>query len=224
MSQSLRRPESGFGHVVLSASCVIAAGMGFATATEAQQATELPAIEVTTTTSSPVSKPRKAKQSPSQSPAQPATSESTGQAIPPGTTLQCNRLSLCIQPDEGIHLNFQTKVPDKRALSPADLEFHYHDTFPNVPIPDGYERLLEDAIQGDATLFIRADEVEYAWRLISPLLEAWEAGPAPAFPNYEAGTWGPPEADQLFDGSFGTATPIRAATVRERTAAKWRRL
>jgi glucose-6-phosphate 1-dehydrogenase len=68
--------------------------------------------------------------------------------------------------------------------------------------------------------------VEYAWRLISPLLEAWQAGPPPAFPNYEAGTWGPTEADELFDQPFRAATEIRAATVRERTGtqAKWRRL
>jgi glucose-6-phosphate 1-dehydrogenase len=117
--------------------------------------------------------------------------------LPPGTTLQCNRLSLCIQPDEGIHLNFQTKIPDKRALTPADLEFHYHDTFPNVLIPDGYERLLEDAIQGDATLFMRSDEIERAWQIIDPVVAASERPNIECPGSYPVGKNGPTCADAL---------------------------
>jgi glucose-6-phosphate 1-dehydrogenase len=117
--------------------------------------------------------------------------------LPPGTTLQCNRLSLCIQPDEGIHLNFQTKIPDKKALTPADLEFHYHDTFPNILIPDGYERLLEDAIQGDATLFMRNDEIERAWQIIDPFVAASERPNIECPGSYPVGKNGPDCANEL---------------------------
>jgi len=119
--------------------------------------------------------------------------------LPPGMTLQCNRLALCIQPDEGIHLSFQTKVPDKKALSPADLEFHYHDTYPHVPIPEAYERLLEDAIQGDATLFMRSDEIERSWQIMDPLVAVTER-PATACPeNYRVGSNGPTAADAFLE-------------------------
>jgi glucose-6-phosphate 1-dehydrogenase len=117
--------------------------------------------------------------------------------LPAGKTLQCNRLALCIQPDEGIHLNFQTKVPDQKALNPADLEFHYHDTYPEVPIPDGYERLLEDAIQGDPILFMRNDEIERAWEIMDPLIAATEQPGAPRPESYPVGSAGPAAADAL---------------------------
>ena len=82
--------------------------------------------------------------------------------LPPGATLECNRLSICVQPDEGIHLNFQSKVPDEEntVLRPADMQFHYRDTYADRPIPESYERLLMDAIHGDASLFMRSDEIE----------------------------------------------------------------
>ena len=115
--------------------------------------------------------------------------------LPPGKMLQCNRLSLCIQPDEGIHLNFQTKVPDQKALNPADLEFHYKETYPNVPIPEAYERLLEDAIHGDATLFMRNDEIERAWEIIDPLIAAVEKPETSCPENYAVGSNGPAAAD-----------------------------
>src|SRR5262249_45355008 len=69
--------------------------------------------------------------------------------LPPGTTLQCNRLAICIQPDEGMHLNFQTKVPDVEEtmeLRPADMEFHYRSAYGPTPLPEAYERLLLDAL------------------------------------------------------------------------------
>ena len=119
--------------------------------------------------------------------------------LPPGTTLQCNRLALCIQPDEGIHLNFQTKVPDKKALSPADLEFHYHDTYPDVLIPEAYERLLEDAIQGDATLFMRNDEIERSWQIMDPLVAVTEKPETACPENYRVGSNGPAAADAFLE-------------------------
>jgi glucose-6-phosphate 1-dehydrogenase len=115
--------------------------------------------------------------------------------LPPNTVLQCNRLALCIQPDEGIHLNFQTKVPDQgMVLKPADLEFHYRSTFANTPIPEAYEILLEDALQGDAALFMRSDEIERAWEIMDPILAATERPGAPQPEVYPVGSEGPPSA------------------------------
>jgi glucose-6-phosphate 1-dehydrogenase len=114
-----------------------------------------------------------------------------------------NQLILRVQPDEGISLSFDAKVPGMRmALSPVKMDFRYGSSFGGMTA-EAYERLLLDAMLGDSTLFIRSDEVEYSWRLISPLLEAWAAAPSPDFPNYVAGTWGPAEADKLFDASGG---------------------
>ena len=67
----------------------------------------------------------------------------------------------------------------------------------NVDSPDAYETLILDALQGDASLFTRADEVEEAWDIVDPVISGWADLPAPDFPNYEAGTWGPSEADKL---------------------------
>jgi glucose-6-phosphate 1-dehydrogenase len=110
--------------------------------------------------------------------------------------LQCNRLSLCIQPDEGIHLNFQTKVPDQSALlAPADLEFHYSKRYPKVVIPEAYERLLQDALHGDATLFMRSDEIERAWEIMDAFVTAAEQAEAPRPDEYAVGSKGPANAD-----------------------------
>lgn len=108
-----------------------------------------------------------------------------------------NMLVLFLQPDEGIHWRFEAKVPDTVAeLRSVDMEFHYADSFGKTAIPEAYERLLLDAIMGDASLFTRADEVETAWSLMDPIIEAWEANNQPlAF--YEPGSWGPVEADEL---------------------------
>jgi glucose-6-phosphate 1-dehydrogenase len=116
--------------------------------------------------------------------------------LPEGQTLQCNQLSLCIQPDEGIHLNFQTKVPDEQmALRPADLEFHYKQAYPGVAIPEAYERLLQDALQGDAALFMSSTEIERAWAVMDPLIAAAEAADAPMPGVYPVGHPGPACAD-----------------------------
>lgn len=109
-----------------------------------------------------------------------------------------NRLTLCIQPDEGIHLHFQTKAPGARMqTSPVDMEFHYESEFGERALADAYERLLLDAIAGDPSLFARSDEIEQSWALVEPILEAWEAdhGRQPA--QYECATWGPAEAEEL---------------------------
>ncbi|MBN2117838.1 MAG: glucose-6-phosphate dehydrogenase [Anaerolineales bacterium] len=108
-----------------------------------------------------------------------------------------NMLVLYLQPDEGMHLRFEAKVPDTVSETRSvDMEFHYADSFGKTAIPEAYERLLLDIMTGDASLFTRADEVETAWGLIDPILRAWDSQKQPlAF--YEPGSWGPKEADEL---------------------------
>jgi len=109
-----------------------------------------------------------------------------------------NALSICIQPDEGIHLRFQTKVPDQGLRSEArDLEFHYGSAFEGQELPEAYERLLEDALNGDASLFIRGDWVENAWSVVDPLNEALADPSGPKIVSYEPGSQGPAAADEL---------------------------
>lgn len=111
--------------------------------------------------------------------------------------LRRNRIVLHIQPDEGITLHFGAKIPGPVVQTgPVDMDFDYSDHFGET-ISTGYERLLFDCMLGDATLFQRADMVESSWRIVSPILDVWNAIPARAFPNYEAGSWGPAEADEL---------------------------
>jgi glucose-6-phosphate 1-dehydrogenase len=119
--------------------------------------------------------------------------------LPPGATLQCNRLSICVQPDEGIHLNFQSKVPDEEntVLRPAEMQFHYRDTYADRPIPESYERLLTDAVNGDAALFMRSDEIERAWEIMDPLVAVAEAGDPPPCGDYAIGTEDPACADEF---------------------------
>jgi glucose-6-phosphate 1-dehydrogenase len=81
-------------------------------------------------------------------------------------------------------------------LKPVEMHFDYAEAFPG-PQPEAYETLLLDAMQADAGLFMRADQVETAWKLITPILESWESQPPDRFPNYSAGTWGPEAATSL---------------------------
>jgi glucose-6-phosphate 1-dehydrogenase len=105
-----------------------------------------------------------------------------------------NRLVIRIQPDEGISLIVDAKQPGPDLkISPVTLNFKYHDVFGGEP-PEAYERLLLDVIQGDATLYARGDWIEQAWRLIEPVLQHW-VRPLGPLPQYEAGSWGPVEAD-----------------------------
>lgn len=115
------------------------------------------------------------------------------QAFPTDATLdwQPSRLIILIQPEEGIVLRFQAKHPGpKMVLQPVDMKFSYHESFA-TPSPAAYVTLLADVIGNDATLFMRADQVEAAWRLLMPVLDAWKASPPSDFPNYAGGTWGP---------------------------------
>jgi glucose-6-phosphate 1-dehydrogenase len=120
------------------------------------------------------------------------------QLFPPSAVgdWQPNRLAINIQPVEGILIRFQAKQPGLRLrLGPEDLIFTYQQAF-EAPSPDAYETLLLDVIRGDATQFMRSDQVEVAWSVVMPILEAWAATP-PDFPNYPAGTWGPEAAETL---------------------------
>jgi glucose-6-phosphate 1-dehydrogenase len=119
--------------------------------------------------------------------------------LPPGEVLQCNRLRLMIQPNEGIHINFQTKVPDVDGvlIRPRDLAFDYKRSYEDKALPEAYERLLLDAIQGDASLFMRADEIERAWEIVDPIAAAAENPDAPSPEEYAVGAQGPAGADEL---------------------------
>ncbi len=116
-----------------------------------------------------------------------------------GVAPDANLLAIRIQPDEGIMLRFGAKVPglglDVRSVA---MDFTYGSAF-SVDSPDAYETLILDALQGDASLFTRADEVEEAWGIVDPIVETWANASGPHFPNYDAGTWGPEAADRLLD-------------------------
>ena len=110
-----------------------------------------------------------------------------------------NMLTICIQPNEGIHLRFETKVPDSINKSRSvHLDFNYKDTFNGVELPDAYERLLLDVLNGDASLFARSDGIEASWRLIDPIIAGWESEQdAPPLVMYKRGCWGPEESQDL---------------------------
>jgi glucose-6-phosphate 1-dehydrogenase len=111
--------------------------------------------------------------------------------------LQPNVLVLRIQPDEGIAIRMNAKVPGNMVnLQPVKMDFRYGGSF-GASSPEAYERLLHDAIVGDSTLFTRRDEVERSWQIIDAIIEGWDASPAP-FP-YESGTWGPAEANEFIE-------------------------
>ena len=109
-----------------------------------------------------------------------------------------NTLSICLQPNEGVHLEFQAKTPDSLLdLRPVNLEFHYEDSFGGQEIPDAYERLLLDALSGDASLFIRSDEIEQSWSIMDPIIEGL-GDPTVRPPEiYDQGTHGPFSADDF---------------------------
>jgi glucose-6-phosphate 1-dehydrogenase len=118
--------------------------------------------------------------------------------FPKNHEMESNRLSLCLQPDEGMHLRFQLKVPGaEMRTSPVNMDFHYQELLDGGSLPESYERLLLDAIQGDPSLFARSDEIERAWELVTPLLEDWENAAEPPMHYYDPGSWGPQEADEL---------------------------
>lgn len=122
----------------------------------------------------------------------------------PEQPVEPNVLVLRVQPDDGVTLRFEAKIPGANmALTPeievssVDMNFDYADAFGAESHP-AYETLLLDCMLGDATLFTRSDEVEVGWRITDPLLDHWERRDCPpALPQYAAGEWGPIEADQL---------------------------
>jgi glucose-6-phosphate 1-dehydrogenase len=121
------------------------------------------------------------------------------QSFPPEAALEWQpaRLVMGIQPDEGIILQFQAKQPGRKVLlRPVDMRFGYEEAF-ELPSPDAYETLLWDVMLDDATLFMRADQIEAAWAILTPVLEAWAGAEPSDFPNYAAGTYGPEAAEAL---------------------------
>jgi glucose-6-phosphate 1-dehydrogenase len=125
--------------------------------------------------------------------------------FPEKEDLSRNHLSLCIHPQEGVHLNFATKVPGAGMhMDAVDMEFSYANQFDETPLPEAYERLLLDALQGDTSLFTRGDEIELAWKLIDPMTKVDH----PTI--YPVGSWGPEGAealieDQACDWHYGCA-------------------
>jgi len=135
-----------------------------------------------------------------------------------GLDTQPVRLVIQMNPAEGIVLKFMAKEPGAHwRLRPVDMRFSYNEAF-QTPSPAAYETLIRDIILGDATLFMRADQVEAAWKLLQPILEVWEENPAPDFPNYTSGTWGPEAAEALIarDGrNWMTPTLVGASDNKE---------
>jgi glucose-6-phosphate 1-dehydrogenase len=115
-----------------------------------------------------------------------------------------NILTLRLQPEEAIRLSFGVKRPGgTMEMTPATMDFHYHDHFGQAP-PDAYERLLADALLGDQTLFLRGDEIEASWRYADAVLASWQLPGAPPLRVYEAGGWGPEDAEHLFGECQGS--------------------
>jgi glucose-6-phosphate 1-dehydrogenase len=135
-------------------------------------------------------------------------------AFPPeaGETWRANRLTISIQPQMDIRLRFQAKHPGPHVtLLPVDMVFSYSKEYGDNQ-PEAYETLLQDVIEGDATLFMRADQVEAAWQIITPVLEVWQEKPPVDFPNYTPGTWGPEDAEALIarDGFHWVTLPAES--------------
>jgi glucose-6-phosphate 1-dehydrogenase len=114
-----------------------------------------------------------------------------------GSNLDANSITLRLQPKEGINLRFNGKVPGASVeIRPVRMQFSYDSEF-GAYTPEAYERLLLEAVAGDATLFIRRDEVETAWEIVDPIRNDWSSRPLSSAEFYESGTWGPATADHL---------------------------
>jgi glucose-6-phosphate 1-dehydrogenase len=113
-----------------------------------------------------------------------------------GAGMQPNRLIVHVQPNEGVSLEIGAKVPGQgMQIRTVHMDFLYGGAF-RQGLPEAYERLILDALLGDATLFTRTDEVEEQWKLVDAVVAAWQRD-RPSFPNYQAGTWGPKAAEDL---------------------------
>jgi glucose-6-phosphate 1-dehydrogenase len=114
--------------------------------------------------------------------------------------VQANQIVLMVQPDEGVSVSIGAKIPGSRMrIRPVNMEFHYGTSFVSQS-PEAYERLILDAMRGDATLFTRNDEIEALWGIIDPILTAWHEDTSSPILEYPAGSAGPTEADELLDG------------------------
>jgi glucose-6-phosphate 1-dehydrogenase len=126
----------------------------------------------------------------------------------PSAPLDANVLSIRIQPDEGFSFAINSKIPGPRVRAyPVKMDFHYGSTF-GGSTPEAYERLLLDVMAGDATLFMRRDAVEAAWRFVMPILERWAEQTDAAVPTYPAGEWGPEEANRLIEATGRKWRPL----------------
>ncbi len=122
-----------------------------------------------------------------------------------------NFITFCIQPEEGLHLRFETKTPGAgMRMRSVEMDFQFGEEFGHTALPDAYERLLLDALNGDASLFARADEIELSWQIMDPIQAGWDASDqsssttggwrtetAPPLEFYEKGSWGPLGADRM---------------------------
>ncbi len=118
--------------------------------------------------------------------------------LPEGRDFTPNILSICIQPDEGIQLRFEAKVPDSdQEMRSVNMDFQYTDSFDKASIPEAYERLLLEALGGDASLFTRSDEIEASWRVIDLVINGWAERSQPELATHQKGEWGPQEAVDL---------------------------
>ena len=120
--------------------------------------------------------------------------------LPPKENITPNLLAICIQPDEGIYLRFEAKVPDTEAdMRSVEMEFHYNVSFGMTAIPEAYERLILEVLQGDHSLFVTDETTELAWKFIDPILSAWEKLSSPPLETYRPGTNGPAGAEKLIE-------------------------
>lgn len=118
--------------------------------------------------------------------------------IPHDEPIPANYLALCLQPREGFHQRIELKEPGRKVkLRSVDMDFQYEELFQPQSVPEAYETLLRNALEGDPTLFTRGDGIEAAWRIIDDILTAWQSENAPPLTVYEPGSWGPAAADEL---------------------------
>jgi glucose-6-phosphate 1-dehydrogenase len=125
-------------------------------------------------------------------------------------TWRPNRITFSIQPENDIRLRIQAKRPGTTvSLNPVNMLFSYKDTY-DVQEPEAYETLLLNAMEGDPTLFMRSDQVEASWKVIMPIIEAWQSRPPTDFPNYSPGSWGPEDTEALIarDGHNWITLPL----------------
>ena len=120
-----------------------------------------------------------------------------------------NLLSMRLQPNEGIHVMFEAKVPDTLAETRSvNMDYDYRSAFGPDALPEAYERLLLDVLNGDASLFTRADQTELSWELIDPILNVWNSTKKPELSMYPPGSWGPLESDRLLASSGHFWLPV----------------